>query len=235
MAKYEVEITMDPETIRRLANGRLQLHGFKAVRTTQGGGAPLVWFRSEEYSTSTRVSWETSFEAYVSRQQITSSTVIDAQNKKPIDLGQTFVVTDKHALGQVKGGGRPGAISIHNKVKKDFTSGISQVQGDESRPLCAFPHLGGNLHVLTPVEKVFLMFSSLPLNTGTIIQQSITPGILIDLTGAPGNTRSVSYHYNNDWSWDGGVWGQRFDANANLVPVLIENDLASASELVSAA
>jgi len=90
----------------------------------------------------------------------------------------------------------------------------------EATPLCAFPLFGNNMDVIIPIEKVLLMFSTTPVNTGTVIEQSYGSGLLIDLTAE--NHRSVGYDINKGWSWGGYSWAQSVPPSAELVPLLIE-------------
>ena len=233
MATYQVEIDMDSNTVATLKKQGFRLYGFKAVKAPLGGGAPLVWFQSNTFSTNTDVSWETKFEAYTSNSAIIPNGKIEASNSVGIDLGQTFKVTGDAGTGDVTGGGTKGAISILNETSTPFTCGISQLRGGKASPLCAFPLYGQNLDVIAPIEKVLFLFSSRPVNTGTVIEQSYGPAIFVDLTGAPENRRQVSYDLNGGWSWDGGVWAKQLKPSESMVPLLIENQASAVQGLLS--
>lgn len=232
---YQVDIDMDAKTVESLLQSKFLLYGFKAVRTTAGGGAPLVWFKSGTYSTNTDVSWQTQFQAYTSHSDIIPDGKIEASFSENIDLNQTLKVTTEAGTGTVVGGSTASAISVLNETTKQFTCGISQVKDGKANPMCAFPLFGNHLNVFAPIEKVLLMFSTLPVNTGTVIEQSYGPGLFIDLTGAPGNKREVRYDINLGWSWDGGVWARTVAPNEKLVPLLIENSARETRELMAAA
>ena len=233
MATYQVDIDMEVSTVETLRNQGFLLYGFKAVRAPLGGGAPVTWFKSETYSTNTDVTWETKFEAYTSNSAIIPNGRIEASNHVGIDLEQTFKVTGSGGTGSVVGGGTRSAISILNETSKQFTCGISQVRGGVASPMCAFPIYGNHLDVIAPIEKVLLLFSTRPVNTGTVIEQSYGPAIFIDLTGAPDNRRQVSYDLNGGWSWDGGVWAKKIRPSESLVPLLIENQASNVRGLVA--
>lgn len=235
MANYQVDIDMETATVETLRNQGFQLYGFKAVRAPLGGGAPVVWFKSDTYSTNTDVNWETRFEAYTSNSAIIPNGRIEASNHVAIDLEQTFKVTGSAGTGTVVGEGTRAAISILNETAAPFTCGISQVQNGTASPLCAFPLYGHHLDVIAPIEKVLLLFSTRPVNTGTVIEQSYGPSIFVDLTGAPENRRQVSYDINRGWSWDGGVWARQIRPSESLVPLLIENQASAVGDLVAAA
>jgi hypothetical protein len=109
---------------------------------------------------------------------------------------------------------------VVNATSTPFSCGISQLQSDGTyAPLAVFPLFGNNEDEMVPVEKVFLMFASSTIDTGTVIEKSFGSGILIDLTGAP--SRSVSYDLNLSWNDRQGTWGTVFPPNTSLVPLLI--------------
>jgi hypothetical protein len=221
--QYKVQIDMTKETADDLANGNFNLFGFKSVQTSQGGGVPVVWFTTKTYSTTTLVTWQTQYQAYTSSAADIPDGQVTASFSLNIDLGQTLVVTNgSNGTGDVENGGTSTAISIQNATTSPFTTGISQVVGSPgvASPLCAFPLYGQQMDVIAPIEKVLLMFSSAPVDTGAVIEQAYSPGILIDLTSA--NFREVSYDINKGWSWGNAAWAQQVPPNAELAPLLIE-------------
>jgi hypothetical protein len=223
MADYSVAIAMNQGTVDGLSNGKFNLYAFKAVQGA-GGGAPTVWFKSTNFSLETDVEWEVAYQAYTSKTQIVPNGQIKASASYGIDLKQTLNVTSPTGTGAVDTStGTVGAISIFNQTTTPFTCGISQQQADGTfGPVCAFPLYGNNMDVMAPIEKVFLMFSNNRVNTGTVVYQAYSQGLMIDLTGA--TERKVSYDINKGWSWPGSAsWGKVYPANSNLVPLLIES------------
>jgi hypothetical protein len=220
MAGYKVTINMKPETVTKLVDGLYNLYGFKAVQSTQGGGAPLVWFKMDEFSANNHVDWTVQYQAYTSRSVIIPNGQITASYNTDIDLGQQLNVV-AGGTGSVASGGPSTAISIYNTTETPFACGISEVVAGTAKALCAFPLYGTQLDVMAPIAKVLLMFSTNPVNTGTVIEQAYSPGIFIDLTAK--NERTVDYDINTGWSWGGAVWARQIPPNANLVPLLIES------------
>jgi hypothetical protein len=230
--QYEIDITMSPATVTALVDGNFNLYGFKAVQTTQGGGAPLVWFQlpRNDYSTLTQVIWSVQYQAYTSRSKIIPNGKVTASFSTEIDLGQTLSVVDG-GTGDVTKGGPKQAVSISNTTTTQFTCGISQRAADGStNPMCAFPLYGQHLDVIAPIEKVLLIFSTTPVNTGTVIEQAYSPGVLVDLTSS--NERTVAYDINKGWSWGGYSWGRAVAATEALVPLLIETAQVSGGTVV---
>ena len=217
---YEIDISLSPETVKELKDGGYALYGFKAVKSTVVGAAPLVWFTDLNFLNTTRVKWTEQYQAYISTDQIISNGVIDASANVDINLGQTANVDEDQNLTPVSEG-TPLAISIFNQSSMPLTAGISQMNNGSANPMCAIPLHGNMLDVVVPIEKVLLTFASNTVNTGTVIYKAYASGLLIDLTSA--NTRSVSFDINNGWTWDGGTWGVPVRANESLVPLLIED------------
>jgi hypothetical protein len=228
---YAINIHMSDDTVDKLHNGGYQLYGFKGVQSTIKSGAPLVWFQTLNYSGDTKVEWQEQYQAYTTNSESIASGRVTATRAYDADLGQVLEVTGQGGTGSVVYGGTAGAISILNKTdpRKPFDCGISQVQSIGGKPvampLCAFPLYGNGLDVMAPIQKVLLMFSTLEVNTGTVIYKAYSEGILIDLTGV--TSRDVEFDINAGWSWGGGAWAKRVQANADIVPMLIESKALS--------
>lgn len=216
---YSVTINMTPQTVTGLLAAGYFLYGFKAVQSTNTAGVPVVWFQTQQYSGTTVISWQEQYQAYTSNSQIIPGGEVVASFAAPVTLGQTLNV-EAGGVGAVVQGGPSTAISINNQVSTPFTCGISELQNGSYNPLCAFPLFGNNEDVIAPIEKVFFMFSTQPVNTGTVVEQSYSTGLLIDLTAQ--NQRTVNYDLNTAWNWGGFSWAQQFPPNSNMVPLLIE-------------
>jgi hypothetical protein len=224
---YSVTITMNQTTVNALSTGGFYLYGFKAVKTTSVG-APVVWFETAAFGLNTVVSWSENYQAYTSNSQVIAGGRVVATNSYPINLGQTLQITTPAGTGSVNTqSGTPQAIDIANQTTTQFTCGISQSNPVGAvTPMCAFTLYGNFTDVIAPIEKVLLMFSTLPINTGTVVEQSYSPALLIDLTAE--NSRTVAFDINQGWSWGGGSWAQAYAANTDLVPLLIESSTSLA-------
>lgn len=229
---YEVDISMSQDTVTALTAQGFKLYGFKAVKTTAGGGAPVVWFQTSTFGLTTAVNWTEQYQAYTTNSQAITNGQITATNAYDIDLKQTLDVTSTTGVGSVDTlNGTANAISILNKTSTPFTCGISQLQGGVATPLCAFPLNGNMLDVIAPIEQVILMFATTAVNTGSVVYQAFSQGVLLNLTSEP--KMPCSFDINKGWDWGGGPNGQAIQAQANLVPFLIQSASAS-SALVQA-
>jgi hypothetical protein len=218
---YQIHISMSEDTANQLLGSKYYLYGFKAVQSTKAEGAPLVWFKTQRYSTINKVSWSKQYQAYTSQNDIIPGGVIDASHHEEISLGQTFRVEKSGGTGSVVNGGRSTAISILNNTTTAFTCGIAEMQNGIAQPVCAFPLTGKAMNVIAPLEKVLLMFATEQVNTGSVIERAYSFSILIDLTSD--NHREVTFDINQGWSWGGYSWAQEIEANSKLVPLLIES------------
>jgi hypothetical protein len=212
-ALYQVTITMSPETLQALLTGNFHLYGFKAALASPGG-APLVWFQMQEFSTSTVVSWEAQYQAYISDSPIVPNEQIVVSFSTSIEPGQIL------EEGGVVDGGPPGAISILNDPSAELTGGISQrVNGGTAfNPTCAFSLFENNMESIAPLEKILLMFSVRNYSPGTVIMEAPSPGFLIDLSSS--ETCRVSFDVNSGWSGSG-CSTQQIGQGTALVPLLI--------------
>jgi hypothetical protein len=216
--QYQVTIQMNDDTVGQLGKDQFSLYAFKAV-SGPGGGVPLVWFSTTDFSEQTVVTWTESYEAYTSTNtQLTPNAKISASASYAINLGEQLNVTTPEGTGVVVEGSDPQAITIDNLTSTEFSCGISQQQADGSfQMLCAFPLIGQGEDELVPIEQVFLMFSTTPVNTGTVIEQSVSSGVMVDLTGQ--SQMSVTFDIHNGWTAAPGL--TLCPPNTQLVPLLI--------------
>jgi hypothetical protein len=221
-SSFSVEIALTGETVDALQEFGFRLYAFRVV-----GGAvnakPIIWFQTTTFELSTTISWTEDYQAYTSRSDIIPRGHIDASASYPLNIGEVLEVTNPMGIGEVRAeGGTEGAICVVNLTSTRLTCGISQTQPDGSQgPICAFKLLGNNMDEMIPIPKIYLMFSSIPLDTGAVVEQAYGPGILIDLEGV--NTRCVRYDADASWSWDENEgWATSYPPNQKLVPLLIQ-------------
>lgn len=221
-SSFKVNLTMSGDTVGTLQKLGYKLYGFRVVQGSPGA-KPVIWFQTTTFELNNTVQWTEEYQAYTSRSEVIPRGQIDAAASYPADLGQVLQVTNPMGIGQVvKEGGSDGAICIVNLTSSRFTCGISQAQPDGSfGPICAFQLLGNNMDEIMPIEKIFLMFSAVPLNTGVVLEQAYGPGVLIDLTGV--SSRAVNYDADAGWTWpDQASWAISYPPNQSLVPLLIQ-------------
>lgn len=220
---YNVNITMDQNTVSQLYNNGYNLYAFKAVGSSNPNAQPTVWVQTKTFSLNTQVTWQEQFGAYTSLQTtLADNTQILASATYPIDFSNTLKVTSPTGTGEVVTTGIRTAIQIQNMTDTQFTCGIAQTSSSGQNILCAVPLFGNNIDVIQPIETVLLTFATQAVNTGTVIYQAFAPAILIDMTGAPNNTRTVSYDINRNWKGNTQAWTTQYPASTQLAPLLIK-------------
>jgi hypothetical protein len=217
---YSILITMMQKTVDSLTNGAFSLLAWKSVQAS-GGGVPVVWFASQTFGLQTSVNWYETYQGYTSNQSDIPNGQITATNAYGMTLGQTLSVIGQAGTGEVSDAGPEHAITIENQSGFEFTAGISQVVGTTSNPLCAFPLYGSAGYQIAPIEKVLLMFATGSINTGQVIYNALTRGIMIDLTAD--NNRTVAFDINSGWDWGNAGWAHNVGYDAQLVPLLIDS------------
>ncbi|HEY0022858.1 MAG TPA: hypothetical protein VGB24_08110 [Longimicrobium sp.] len=230
-SKYQVVITMQQATADMLNQNGFLLYGFKAV-SGPPSGKPVVWFATSDYGLNTKVQWSEFYKVFTSRNtDVDFDTQISVDNDYPASLSDVLTVDSPTGTGTVADGGPEDAISVVNATSSPFSCGISQLQSDGNyAPLAVFPLFGNSEDEMVPVEKVFLMFASQTVDTGTVIEKSFSAGILIDLTDAPQDasgalTRTVSFDISTSWSDGHATWGTVLPPNTDLVPLLISGQV----------
>lgn len=228
---YGITIQMDDTTVTKLSGGNYSLYGFKAVQSSVGGGAPLVWFQSNKFGLATAVDWQVQYQAYTSQSAIIPNGRITGLSSYNIDLAQKLSITTPQGTGTVGTGETPLGIEVLNETNTEVTCGISEVVNGAAEPLCAFPLYGNGLDAMVPIQKVMLTFATKQVNTGTVIEKAYSQSILVDLTSA--NQRVVTFDINDGWSWGGFSWAQAIAANSNVGPLLIEDNASAAANALT--
>jgi hypothetical protein len=226
-SNYGIEIKMDQQTVSLLGTGNYKLYLFKAVASAQGGGKPTVWASTTGYSTLTSIGWTENYFGYASTKEVQSGVNFGGIDTKQVDLGQTIDVGPNAVTTLDPKRGIPGSISIENTTVQPYTCGLAQPspQGGKPSPICAFPLYGKNIDVITPIQKVALMFATQPLMAGTVIEQSFGPALLVNLTNS--NNVSIGYNINGGWSWNGDAASEL--SRTGFVPALINNTASFAA------
>lgn len=201
MANYEININLLDGTAQKLLAGGYSLYAFKGVKGPKGG-MPMVWFKTRNFLANVSVKWSEVYGAYISNHEVLKPNVTVTAQKTfdNVDLGQIVTIQNAGGDGDVTKGGEAGAITISNNSGIPFTTGISQrnEQGGVM-PMCAFPLHGMDTDVITPLEKVLLIFATKSVNTGTVIKQAFGEGLMLDMTTKADMPVSVTYEIDKGW------------------------------------
>jgi hypothetical protein len=219
--QFQVNLNLDGQTVIDLTKNGFLLYGFKGLDGPPKA-APVVWFSTNQFSESNQIIWQEQYGGYTSRTTpIAPKAKIVAEASAPMTLGQLMTI-DAGGVPTVTNDQDLGMLEILNATNTTFTCGVTVVDpvSQTANAICAFELLPGDLEEFLPIEKIFLMFATVPVDTGTVIEQSFGPGILIDMTGqtAPvvvSFTTSIA----NGWSGPGNT--TNFAADADLLSLLI--------------
>lgn len=198
---FNLSIAMSDATLEGIDKLGSELYLFKASASSMLGGAPTVWSSTTAFSNDTEISWTETFAAYAAIGQVRSGVTFNGSSAKNIDLGSTLLV-GANATTKVADGGQPGWIEITNTTTTQYACGLAQpnVTNGKVSPICAFPLYGKHSDLIQPIQKVALVFASAGYAQGTVIEGSIGPAVLVDLTKT--QHVALSYDINNGWSWD---------------------------------
>ena len=218
VAECSVQIEMSAQTVDSLQKNGFQLYGFKAFDGPPNS-VPVVWFSTNRFSQITTVSWTDQYGAYTSLETIAPGTRIVSTSSVDINLGQLDTI-GIGGIGTVTNNGTPGQIGILNATTTPYTCGLSVVNGvtNSANPICAFPLFGNSLDNFAPIELVYFMFATNPIDIGVVVEQSFADGIQVDLTGG-NTTASVAFDINAGWSGPGNT--TNYPPDQNLLPLLV--------------
>ncbi|MCT8266876.1 hypothetical protein NYQ83_06275 [Afifella sp. JA880] len=197
MASRNVTIELDNATLSQLSKQGARLYVLRAVTSADRTGQPTVWYTNSALLASNYVSWDATYEAYISTDPLTAYEVVRPQSKTKIAPSQVAVISEPGTL-TTQTGDLEGRFQIENSSKTAYTCGIigdSAVGGN----YCAFHVTVGGLVVITPTDKVFFMFASQKFDVGTIILQSFGAGIVVDV---PSGNTNLNFNINSGWSVD---------------------------------
>jgi hypothetical protein len=228
MASYTINIKLTEDTPKKLIDGGYWLYGFKAVQGPRTG-VPLVWFRTQNFLENLHVKWVETYQAYISnseelqpekRKDLPPDVQVTADTSWPVELGDIITILNSGGEEKRQQGGQAGAVTIRNESNTPFTTGISQKkEGGEMKPICAFPLYGHGSDVIVPIEKVLLMFATESHDTGTVIAQAFSEGMVFNMTNVP--EFEVAFDINNGWNCAGSTICENVGFKENLLPILI--------------
>jgi hypothetical protein len=224
--QYSITLTIPQATVAQLVAGGYWLHGFKAVKSASPGGAPVVWFATQNFLESNLLTWSEQYEAYLSESTPLGPGVqINASTSCAIDLQQQ-VTASPLGLGTPEESASAG-ISIINGSNIPFNcglmlqqpSGIGSSGGNAPTPLCAFSLPPTMTDEMLPMEQVVMMFATNENKSGSVLEQSTSWAVVVDLTA--NNSMSVTYDLSQPGGWVKAPSVAPQEPPVNLLPLVV--------------
>jgi hypothetical protein len=216
----QIDIKMSPQTVEALSAGGYTLYAFKAMQTALAGAAPLVWHRTQSFTTTTTLAWQETYQAFISHTPIDPGQVIAQHAVLDVRLGRAISIANDGALS-VSGGGTGGGVDIFNYAIQPWDVGLSQVVGGALGPMFVLPVYPEQMQTVEPIERVLLMITGQPMEPGEVVKQAVAPGLFIDFTGGEAQ-QTVAFDINQGWTWGGGTWAQVVNPGADIQALLVQ-------------
>ncbi|MDQ0324629.1 hypothetical protein J2R99_000478 [Rhodopseudomonas julia] len=216
MASRNVTIDLDSATLTQLSKQGARLYTLRAVTSADRTGQPTVWCIKSALLAENYVSWDATYEAYISTDPLTPYEVVRPQSKTKIAPSQVAIISASGILS-TQNGDLEGRFQIENASQSAFTCGIIGDPGVGGN-YCAFHITVGGLVVITPTDKAFFMFASQQFDVGTIISQSFGAGIIVDL---PAGDTKLTFNIDAGWNVDSSINFEKVAAGEKIQEKLI--------------
>ena len=216
----QIDIAMSPQTVEALSAGGYALYAFKAMQTNLVGPAPLVWYRTQSFATTTTVAWQETYQVFISHTPLDPGQVIAPHAVLDVRLGLAVSIANDGGL-EISGGGTGGGLDIFNYAIQPWDVGLSQTVGGTLGPMFALPVYAEQMQTVTPIDRVLLMITQPTMEPGEVVLQASGPGLFLDFTGGEAQ-QTVAYDINQGWSWGGGVWAQAVNPGADIQVLLVQ-------------
>ncbi|HUI19457.1 MAG TPA: hypothetical protein VLZ74_00195 [Methylocella sp.] len=233
MAGYNVTVSIDGATRDYLMGHSYSMYVFKGVQAG-GGAVSTVWQTitgQQLYGQATNViNWTENFYIGETQVQMTNGATITGTapyngadgNPAPVALGKLYTYDTTGWQPQPKPGPQPQSFAITNLPKQTNNFYVSQ---NDSGQYIVVQNLVGNggLGTFQPLESIAILLATQSYDTGTLIIQTYTPGIIAMLSGQAPNVQ-VAYNVNTGWSGPGnqtkniGAVDSMYDALINATP-----------------
>jgi len=225
---YSLIIQIDQEDVTILKNEKYMLYVFQATHASGVGGI-TVWEKldTDNIHSINTIKWSSNFCGYNSITGIENGNVIHFSSLvENIKLGDIIQIDQYGNLNQQRNENSPKQFfSFINRSNRKYTIGFTQKLENQQvckNINCAFTVLGGNsTRLLAPSYKVALIFSTENFSVNTIIENTMSAGILVNLEDD--NTREVHFDTQNGWMLNRELWARQFEAFINLSSLLIDS------------
>lgn len=210
MASYNVNVSIDQNTRDYLMGHSYSMYVFKGIQAG-GGAVSTVWQTvtgQQLYGQdSNDINWTENFYIGETQVQMTNGATITGTapykgadgNPAAVALGKLYTYDNAGWQPQPKAGPQSQSFAIANLPRQTNNFYVSQ---NQSGQYIAVQNLvgSGGLGTFEPLESIAILLATQSYNTGTLIIQTYTPGIIAMLSGQSPN---VQVAYNVDTGWSG--------------------------------
>jgi hypothetical protein len=228
MPTYKVNIALNDTTLTALQNGGFQMQVYKGSMSN-AKGQPVVWFTLNEFSSTVSVTWADSYGGYFSNTLVENKATIVISTSSGMQPGQIFTL-NSNGSGSLTSGGPAEDYTFESLIQSERTCGLTtSASGSQPAAICAFPQYATLDNMVQPYEKVLILFTQTPLNTGSVVQTAVTQSISIVM--APSEPSfTTSFDINTGWNIDGSSQAVVNAPNFTLAPDLIIPAASSTSQ-----
>jgi hypothetical protein len=234
MTTYQLQVSIDSNTLVQLTKSGYTLYGFLAAQVADTQALPLLWYANHLYTQHTVIEWTDQYAVYTSVSTLASGQSVNVGMPLAMSAGQLLTI-GAGGSSNLTSNGIPDYFAVLN------TSATSQVCGlmagdtaSAALPFCALPLNGGSAQVFKPLPQLLLLFSTASCAPATALtqwQQSSGPAMLVDLSSAV--QPAVSYNLSTGWSWGENIWGKSVPFGTNLATLLLTQPPALVTNLLA--
>ncbi|MBO9585858.1 MAG: hypothetical protein J7574_16965 [Flavobacterium sp.] len=243
--KSALTINLSQETVEILNQGNFTLCCFIASKSDNAlSCSPLCWNTiSKNFLKSILIQWEFNLSAYLSTSPISDNAVIYipqplsslskqsarytvkknvSGSNDEIELKQRMLIENFGKITIDTNNASPNVL-IQNNSTDSYSTGICVYSSDDSQyyGTCAFSIYNGNTISVSPLNKIFVMFTTKNIQNNTVISKSENQGLLIDFSGSSDNSRTVSYDIRLGWNSNNQPWGTKIPVGTLLNTILV--------------
>jgi len=225
MTAYNVSINLDNETSRALTRHGFSMHIFKGVKSANIRGAlPTLWFSTNDFSNNhINVAWESrddSYGGYFSEAKLQSGEIIQPSFEHPMTVGDVMTYNNGAPSVSTKGGAEGSFTFVSDKTSEIISGLLEKNPNRKLTPICAFPQFSTINNLVSPYEKILILFTENDLNISTAVSITLSVSISIKLSIVYPSAE-IAFNINKGW-----------DKRGNLQATINPKNFALAKDLI---